>query len=115
MTPPNNLFSHLPSTLLDEQVEILAGNRNTRIEKIISTGHQSPEGFWYDQEEHEWVTVLKGRAEVVFDDGTTHSLQPGDHLFIPAHRKHRVQWTAPNEATIWVAVFFPPDHPISNA
>lgn len=109
MPLPNNLFSHLPSTLLEEKFEILAGNRNTRIEKIISTGQHSPEGFWYDQEENEWVVVLKGGAEVAFDDGTAHSLQPGDHLLIPAHKKHRVQWTAPNEATIWVAVFFPPE------
>ena len=26
-----------------------------RIERIVSEGHVSPEGFWYDQDEPEWV------------------------------------------------------------
>jgi cupin 2 domain-containing protein len=29
---------------------------------------------------------------------------PGDFVNIPAHTKHRVEWTTPDEPTIWLAV-----------
>jgi cupin 2 domain-containing protein len=28
----------------------------------------------------------------------------GDYLHIPAHLRHRVEWTAENEVTVWLAV-----------
>ena len=61
-------------------VEILAENQHVRIERIVSTGQSSPEGFWYDQEEHEWVVVLLGEAKLLFegDDEPTH-MKPGDY------------------------------------
>ncbi|MEZ6091453.1 MAG: cupin domain-containing protein [Pirellulaceae bacterium] len=68
--------------------------------------HASPEGFWYDQEENEWVVVLKGEAALLFEDGESVQMMPGDHVLIPAHRKHRVQWTTPDEPTVWLAVFY---------
>jgi cupin 2 domain-containing protein len=102
-----NLFAHLPTTLPEELVTVLAESRHVRIERIVSTGHGSPAGFWYDQEEHEWVVVLKGEARLVFagDQEPIH-LKPGDQTLIPAHRKHRVEWTTPNEPTLWLAVFY---------
>ena len=102
----NNLFSNMPTDLPEELIETLAENKHVRIERIVSTGHASPEGFWYDQEEHEWVVVLKGEAKLLFegDDEPIH-MKPGDHLNIPAHRKHRVEWTTPNEPTVWLAMF----------
>ena len=77
-----------------------------KAKRIVSAGHNSPEGFWYDQEEHEWVAVLKGEAKLLFegDDEAIH-MKPGDYVNIPAHRKHRVEWTSPNEPTVWLAVF----------
>jgi cupin 2 domain-containing protein len=103
----NNLYSNLSSDFPKEVAETLAGNDRVRIERIISRGQSSPEGFWYDQEEHEWVVVLKGEAKLLFegDDRPIH-MRPGDHLTIPAHRRHRVQWTKPDEPTIWLAVFY---------
>lgn len=102
----NNLFADLPTALPDELVEVLAENQHVRIERIVSTGHASPEGFWYDQDEAEWVVVLKGQAKLHFEDGECLQMRPGDHILIPAHRKHRVEWTTPDEPTVWLAVFY---------
>lgn len=105
MTSPSNLFADLPTTLPDELVQSLVTAHGVRIERIVSHGHASPSGFWYDQDEDEWVVVLKGAARLRFEDKTV-ELKPGDHVAIPAHRRHRVEWTTPNEATIWLAVFY---------
>jgi cupin 2 domain-containing protein len=103
----NNLFADLPIDLPKELVEVLAESRHVRIERIVSTGHASPEGFSYDQDEAEWVVVLKGEAKVLFeDDPQPIHMRPGDHLTIPPHKKHRVAGTAANEPTVWLAVFY---------
>ena len=102
-----SLFAGLPSDLPQELIETLAENNHVRIERIVSTGHASPDGFWYDQEEHEWVVVLKGEAKILFqgNDEPIH-VKPGDYINIKAHRKHRVEWTSPDEPTVWLAVFY---------
>jgi cupin 2 domain-containing protein len=106
-TQSQNLLSPLPSNLPKELVETLAENKHVRIERIVSTGHASPHGFWYDQEEAEWVVVLKGEAKLLFEgEPQPVHLKPGDHVTIPAHRRHRVEWTTPNEPTVWLAVFY---------
>jgi cupin 2 domain-containing protein len=102
-----NLFGDLPASLPEELVEILVENQHVRVERIVSTGHASQAGFWYDQAESEWVVVLKGEASLRFEDSDALlSLQPGDHVLIPARRKHRVEWTTPEEPTVWLAVFY---------
>ena len=103
----NNLFSKLPDSLSKELVEILAKSESVRIERIVSTGHSSPQDFWYDQDEHEWAVVLKGAAKLLFEgDEQPVLLKPGDFVSITVHRKHRVEWTTPNEPTVWLAVFY---------
>ena len=103
----NNLFADLPQHLPDELVTTLLDATNVRIERIISHGHASPEGFWYDQEQHEWVVVLKGAARLRFEnDEQPVEMKPGDFVNIPAHKKHRVEWTMPDEPTIWLVVFY---------
>jgi len=101
-----NLFDDIPSKLSQELVTVLAEEQHVRIERIVSTGQSSPKEFWYDQDEHEWVVVLKGEAKLVFEAGESVALRPGDHVHIPAHKKHRVEWTTPDEVTIWLAVFY---------
>jgi cupin 2 domain-containing protein len=103
----NNLFADLPNDLPEELVEVLAENKHVRIERIVSNGQACPDGFCYDQEEHEWVIVLKGEAKLLFegDDEPIH-MKAGDHINIPAHTKHRVEWTTPDEPTVWLAVFY---------
>ena len=100
-----NLFTDLPANLPDELLTTLLKAANIRIERMVSHGHVSPEGFWYDQDEHEWVIVLQGAARLRFEDSVV-ELKPGDFVNIPAHRKHRVEWTTPDEPTIWLAVFY---------
>lgn len=103
--PLANFFDDIPQHLPKEAVQTLIQATNVRIERIVSHGHSSPEGFWYDQDQHEWVVVLKGSARLRFEDATF-EMKPGDFLNIPAHQKHRVEWTTPDEPTIWLAVFY---------
>ncbi|WP_371826119.1 cupin domain-containing protein [Photobacterium sp. GJ3] len=74
----------------------------------MSRGHQTPDGDWYDQEENEWVMVIQGQTELAFDDARPPvQLKAGQSIFLPAHCRHRVNWTSPDEDTIWLAIFFP--------
>ena len=103
----DNLFADLPSDLSKELIEVLAETRHVRIERIMSTGQASPQDFWYDQAESEWVAVLQGEATLQFEgESDLRRLTTGDYVLIPAHRKHRVEWTSSEEPTVWLAVFF---------
>lgn len=90
----------------DEQLTTLLDEGEVRIERIVSQGHASPQRFWFDQEQHEWVIVVRGEATLRFE-GVEQlvNLKAGDYLNIPAHTRHRVEWTTPGEPTIWLAVF----------
>ena len=102
-----NLFDDVPTRVAEELVTVLADHASVRIERIVSTGQSSPEGFWYDQDEHEWVVVLKGNASIQYDDESSPiEFGPGDHVTIPAHRKHRIIRTSSDEPTVWLAVFY---------
>ncbi len=100
-------FFDLPDTDLQEElIELISGNENVKIERIISDGHRSPEGFWYDQETDEFVLLLSGKADLKFEDGTKLEMRKGDFITIPAHFKHRVEKTSTDEKTLWLAVHF---------
>ncbi|NOZ09196.1 MAG: cupin domain-containing protein [FCB group bacterium] len=100
-----NIFSKIPTELSDEVMETLVKDSQLKIERIVSRGQVSPPGFWYDQDFNEWVIVLKGRAELRFSgEETKLRLNPGDYVEIPAHRKHRVEWTDPDVETIWLSI-----------
>lgn len=105
MTELQNLFADLPSYAPEELFVTLASGPGVHIERIVSFGHTSPEGFWYDQAEDEWVLVVQGAAHLQYEDRTV-SMQRGDWIHIPAHKKHRIAWTTPDEPTIWLAVHF---------
>ena len=101
-----NVFDGIPDGSPDEVFTKLLGSETVRIERIVSFGQCSPEGFWYEQDENEWVLLLEGSATLAFDDGTAIDLLPGDHLDLPAGRRHRVERTAADRRTVWLAVFF---------
>lgn len=111
----NNLFAALPATGNgDEVLTSLLNTAGVRIERIVSTGQSSPPGFWYDQPEGEWVVLLAGAARLRFaDEAAARTLHPGDWLDIAPHRRHRVDWTDPTQATVWLAVFYPPPAPLT--
>ncbi|MCD8352468.1 MAG: cupin domain-containing protein [Planctomycetaceae bacterium] len=100
-----NVYANLPDATKDEIIDVLAAmqGRNVRIERIVSEGQASPPGFWYDQPWDEWVVVIRGGAEVAFEDpASVERLTPGDWLLIPAGQRHRVESTWPG--TLWLAV-----------
>ncbi len=102
-----NFLGDIPLNIQKEVTERIITNDNVRIERIISRGQYSPDNFWYDQEENEWVILIKGRARLSFyDENKIVVLNEGDYLDIPAHKKHRVEWTDPDKETIWLAVFY---------
>jgi cupin 2 domain-containing protein len=102
----HNLLAEIPDRLPDELVQTLLATPNVRIERIVSLGHASPAGFWYDQDQQEWVLLVQGAARLQFEgDEKPIELRPGDFVQIAAHRRHRVEWTTPDEPTIWLAVF----------
>lgn len=99
-----NVMQNLPEDLSEERFEDILQLPGIRIERITSRSHCSAPDFWYDQPQHEWVLVLQGEGHVDFPNGDSKQLKVGDHLYIPAHQQHRVSWTTPEEATIWIAV-----------
>ncbi len=102
-----NVFNGIPAEIPEEIVQEIFKAQKIRIERIISKGHTSPKDYWYDQDENEWVMVLRGRARLEFsDDRTLLELKEGDYLNIPSHKKHRIEWTEPENETIWLAVFY---------
>lgn len=104
-TQINNLFSDIPPRSEEELFSTLLEKPGVRIERIVSYGQASPEGFWYDQAWDEWVLLIQGSAELDLVDRQI-SLTPGDHLLIPSGQKHRVSKTDPDQPTIWLAVHF---------
>lgn len=102
-----NLFDDFPEEFDEEFIEELVDGEDIRVERIVSRGQASPEGFWYDQDEDEWILVLAGAAGLSFEDEDEQVvLRPGDHINISAHKRHRVDWTAPDVETVWLAVFY---------
>ena len=101
-----SLRSDIPEQLPAELVSVVAAGRGVRIERIVSRGHTSHSGFWYDQNEHEFVLLASGEARVLVEGQGELELRAGDHVLLPAHVRHRVTWTHPSEDTVWLAVFF---------
>ena len=102
-----NLLGQIPTQLPEELFQILVSGVGMRIERIVSKGHVSPPGYWYEQPENEWVMVVKGEATLRFekDDRIVH-LAEGNYVNIEAHERHRVEWTRENVETVWLAVFY---------
>jgi cupin 2 domain-containing protein len=100
-----NLFDQIPEKAPKELFTELLSANNVRIERIVSFGQVSPNGFWYEQAENEWVLLLEGSAQILFDDRLV-DLAPGDYLNIQAGERHRVEKTATNGRTVWLAVFY---------
>lgn len=101
-----NIYDAIPQQFDSEVFERLVDSEGVTIERIISKGHKSPATGWYDQAQNEWVLLLKGKAILLFDDETSVELAAGDYINIPAHKKHKVEWTPPDTETVWLAVFY---------
>ncbi|WP_299492035.1 cupin domain-containing protein [Acaryochloris sp. IP29b_bin.137] len=102
----NNIFADLPKNLEQEVIELLASSETIRIERIISKGQTTKIGEWYDQSQDEWVLVLKGEALLSIEGREIIRLTEGSYINIPAHQKHRVDWTDPTQETLWLAIYY---------
>jgi cupin 2 domain-containing protein len=105
-----NIFTDIPKQIPDELFQtLLSKEGQIKIERIISKGQSTLTNEWYDQIQDEWIILLKGKAKLQLEhDLSLIHLKPGDYYFIPAHTKHRVQWTIPNTETIWLAIHIYP-------
>ena len=108
MSEPNgNLFTGAAESLSEEDFTTLLATGRFKLVRIVSTGQATPEGEWYDQERAEWVVLLRGRAGLRFEDeAEVRTMEPGDFIDIPAHRRHRVEWTDANEPSVWLALHY---------
>jgi cupin 2 domain-containing protein len=96
---------HLPDRLPNTEItEALIPDRGVIIERIISTGQTTPAGIWYDQERDEWVVLLQGQARLLWENGKVMNMAAGDWVLIPAHERHRVEYTSQEPPCIWLAV-----------
>ncbi|MEZ5303710.1 MAG: cupin domain-containing protein [Verrucomicrobiales bacterium] len=106
MPEPRNLLHPLPPAGESEHLEDLLARPGCRVERIVSHGQASTEGFWYDQAEDEWVVITEGGAALEFEDPAgTVWLARGDSLLIPAGCRHRVAST--KSPTVWLAIWLP--------
>jgi len=102
-----NILGNIPENLPEELIEIIAESRKVRVERIVSRGHASPSGYWYDQENNEFVLLIKGKAGLVVEGRKEPIvMRAGDYINIPAHFKHRVEWTDTDQDTIWLAIHY---------
>jgi len=105
---PDNIYAAIPKLLPEEQFVTLLKQPYAHIERIVSKGHSTPTGQWYDQAWDEWVLVLQGQATIQYQQsGTSISMKTGDYLLIPAHTRHRVEWTDTEVNTVWLAIHLP--------
>lgn len=100
-----NLYHGLPQQAAQEQFDPLLERPGLRLERIVSSGQATPAGQWYDQAEDEWVVLLQGEAGLRIEgEAECRRLRPGDWLLLPAHCRHRVEWTAAEGASVWLAL-----------
>jgi cupin 2 domain-containing protein len=101
------LFDDLPERLREEEFTRLLDEPGFRLERIVSTGQATPAGAWYDQPEPEWVVLLTGSAGLLIaDEPKPRRLAQGDWIVIPAGVRHRVEWTDPDQPTVWLALHY---------
>ncbi len=102
-----NLFDPMPGGGPDEDVTTLLKAGGAVLVRIVSTGQATPEGVWLDQDDNEWVVVLRGGAGLRFEgEDEVRVLSAGDYVDIPAGRRHRVEWTDAGEPTVWLALHY---------
>lgn len=101
-----NLLRELPRARDRETFESLIERTGFRLERIVSYGQTTPSGEWYDQGDDEWVLLLEGAAQLEYENGERQDMVPGDAVLLPAHCRHRVAWTDPQRATVWLALHY---------
>lgn len=105
------LLTAIPKITGEESFETLVAVDGMKVERIVSQGHATAAGEWYDQTWHEWVLLVKGEALLLIEgEQAPHRLLPGQWMLLPAHCRHRVEWTLPDQDTVWLALHWPEQH-----
>ena len=100
----HNVFDLQNTGSLDDELFQTLAQGSATIERIVSTGHSTPEGEWYDQEKDEWVILLQGTARILFENDNIINLKSGDYILIKAHNRHRVEYTSTTPQCVWLAI-----------
>ncbi len=103
----NNLLGQaIPFSGHERRLLIKQGS-GWRLEAVFSCGAFSPDGFWYDHSEHEWILLLRGSASLRMQNPSTLiHLNVGDQFCFSPHQLHRVESTDPSPGTVWLALFW---------
>lgn len=110
MTTVRNLLRNIPDALPEELFQTLLEGCAFKLERIVSLGHTTPPGQWYDQAQDEWVALFSGAARLEFEGNSDSvTLNPGDCVLLPARQRHRVAWTDPDQPTVWLALHYNAD------
>ena len=102
-----NIYENIPKRLPNELFSKILSKNNIRIDRIVSKKHITPKGKWYDQDNNEFVLLIKGNAELSFKKNKgirKLKMSKGDYINIPSRLKHRVDKT--DKETIWLTVFY---------
>ena len=99
-----NLLDSIPVSSQKEIFETLIKNDTIKIERIVSYGQITPQNYWYNQTQDEFVLIVSGAAKIKYDNETIYHLKENDSLNIPAFQKHQVIYT--NNPTVWLAIFY---------
>lgn len=103
MTPNVISLLNTPSQIGTESFTTLIEGKRFKLEHIISRGDSSPDNFWYEQAQDEWVVLMSGHATLTFEQANL-DLKAGDAVLIPAQLKHRVSYTSVD--AVWIALRF---------
>lgn len=98
----NNLYNVFKNIKFSSDGEIEEKIYEDEGLKIIRTVSLDQVTGFYDQEELEFVFLLRGKAQIEYDDGRIIKLEKGDTLEIRPHEIHRVSW---QEEAVWLCIF----------
>lgn len=111
MPKTESLFDPQPADEKTERFISILRRPGFNLEYIVSHGRASEPGFWYDQDDAEWVLLVRGHAVLEFENQKSRELRGGDYLLIPARCKHRVN--SCSDDAVWLALHFHDPQPAS--
>ena len=94
-----NIFKNIRFSSEDEIEEKIYEDDGIKVLRTMSLDQVTD---FYDQEELEIVFLLKGKAQIEYEDGRRLDLGEGDSLVIRPHEIHRVSW---QEKAVWLCIF----------
>lgn len=94
-----NIFKNIKFSSEGEVEEKIYEDEGIKVIRTMSLDQVT--GF-YDQEELEIVFLLRGKAQIEYEDGGRLDLGEGDSLVIRPHEIHKVSW---QEEAVWLCIF----------